>query len=115
MLKAGGNNLVLRRILVSMDRCHGYEQVIGIAWRKHDVWGGWRGPGTMSTRKTAKVSNHNHQLTIKTNLSISNYLDQLREQVRLKHLGVKESKQQQQSGLSYIYDYIKPNTKDSKE
>ena len=58
----------------------------------------------------------NYQLIIKTNLSMSNYLDQLREQVRLKQLGIKEPKKQQQSGLyglPSLYDYIKPNTKDS--
>ena len=46
------------------------------------------------------------------------YLDQLREQVTLKHMGVKEQKKQQPStlfGLPSIYDYITPNTKDSKE
>jgi len=46
------------------------------------------------------------------------YLDQLHEQVRLKQLGVKEQKKQQQSGLyglPSLYDYIKPNTKDAKK
>ena len=49
---------------------------------------------------------------------MSNYLDQLREQVRLKQLGVKEQEKQQQSGLyglPSLYDYIKPNTKDAKK
>ena len=52
------------------------------------------------------------------NLSMSNYLDQLREQVRLKQLGVKEQKKPQQSGLyglPSVYDYINTDTKDSKE
>jgi len=60
----------------------------------------------------------NYQLIIKTNLSMSNYLDQLREQVRLKQLGIKEPKKQQQSGLyglPSVYDYIKPNTKDKRK
>ena len=60
----------------------------------------------------------NYQLIIKTNLSMSNYLDQLREQVRLKQLGIKEPKKQQQSGLyglPSLHDYIKPNTKDAKK
>ena len=115
-IRVGGLSLVLIKIPEFMDRCHGYEQVIGIAWRKHDEWVGWRGPGMTNTKKNVKVFTHNHQLTIKTNLSMSNYLDQLREQVRLKQLGVKEPKKQQQSGLvglPSLYDYIKPNTKDS--
>ena len=60
----------------------------------------------------------NHQITTRTNQSMSNYLDQLREQVTLKHMGVKDQKKQQPSalfGLPSIYDYITPNTKDSKE
>ena len=44
----------------------------------------------------------------------NNYLDQLREQVRLKQLGIKEQKKQP-SGLPSIYDHIKTNTKDSKK
>ena len=59
--------------------------------------------------------NHNHQITIKTNLSMSNYLDQLLEQVMLKQQGVKEAKKQKQSGLyglPSIYDHIDINTKD---
>lgn len=55
---------------------------------------------------------------IKTNLSMSNYLDQLREQVRLKQLGLKEQKQQQPPGLpglSSVYDYININIKGSKK
>ena len=99
-----------------MDRCLGYEQVIGIVWRKLDVEAGWPGSGMTNMSKTERVFNHNYELTIKTNLSMSNYLDQLREQVRLKQLGVKEPKKQQQSGLyglPSLYDYIKPNTKDS--
>ena len=54
-----------------------------------------------------------------TDHKVSNaYLDQLREQVTLKHMGVKEQKKQQPSallGLPSIYDYITPNTKDLKE
>ena len=110
--------MVLRRILEFMDRCLGYEQVIGIAWRKLGVEAGWLGSGMTNTKKSAKVFNHNHQLTISTNISMSNYLDQLREQVRLKQLGVKEPKKQQSSGpygLPSLYDYIKPNTKDAKK
>ena len=51
-----------------------------------------------------------------TDNKVSNsYLDQLREQVRLKRLGVKEPKKQQQSGLvglPSLYDYIDTNTMD---
>ena len=49
---------------------------------------------------------------------MSNYLDQLREQARLKQLGVKEPKKQQQSGLyglPSLYDYINRNTEDTKK
>ena len=60
-IKVGGLSLVLRRTLVSMDLCHGYAQVIGIAWKKPDAWGGLPGFGTTSTRRTVKVFNHNHQ------------------------------------------------------
>ena len=44
------------------------------------------------------------------------YLDQLREQVRLKQLGLKEqNKPQQQRGLPSLLDLIDKNTKDSKK
>ena len=43
------------------------------------------------------------------------YLDQLREQARLKQLGVKEQKKQQQSGLLSLLDLIDTNTKDAKK
>ena len=43
------------------------------------------------------------------------YLDQLREQVRLKQLGLKEQKNQQQRGLPSLLDLIDKNTKDSKK
>ncbi len=49
---------------------------------------------------------------------MSNYLDQLREQARLKQLGVKELNQKQQSGfygLPSVYDYINRNTEDTKK
>lgn len=110
--------MVLIRILEFMVPCLGYELVLGIGWKKLDVWDIWPGSGTMNMRKTEKVFNHNHQITTRTNQSMSNYLDQLREQVTLKHMGVKEQKKQQPSalfGLPSIYDYITPNTKDSKE
>lgn len=68
-----------------------------------------------NTKETAKVFNHNHQLTNKTNLSMSNYLDQLRDQVRLKQLGVKEQKKQQSSGLLSLLDLIDTNPKDAKK
>ena len=42
------------------------------------------------------------------------YLDQLREQLRLKLLGVKEQKKQP-SGLPSLLDIIDTNTKDSKQ
>ena len=42
------------------------------------------------------------------------YLDQLREQVRLKRLGVKEQTKRP-SGLPSIYDHIDTNPKDSKK
>ena len=45
---------------------------------------------------------------------MSNYLDQLREKVRLKQMGVKEPKKQP-SGLPSIYDHINTNTEDSKK
>lgn len=66
-------------------------------------------------KKNTQAFNYNHQLTIKTNLSMSNYLDQLREQVRLKQLGVKESKKQQQSGLPSLLELLDTNAKDSKK
>tara|TARA_B100002052_G_C15330882_1_gene354042 strand:- start:93 stop:251 length:159 start_codon:yes stop_codon:yes gene_type:complete len=43
------------------------------------------------------------------------YLDQLRQQVRLKQLGVKELKKQQQSGLLSLLDLINTNPKDAKK
>ena len=44
------------------------------------------------------------------------YVDQLREQVRLKQLGLKEqNKPQQQRGLPSLLDLIDKNTKDSKK
>ena len=49
---------------------------------------------------------------------MSIYLDQLREQVRLKQMGVKEQKKRQPSdlyGLPSIYDHINTNAKDAKE
>ena len=110
--------MVLIRILEFMVPCLGYELVLGIGWKKLDVWDIWPGSGTMNMRKTEKVFNHNHQITIRTNLSMSNYLDQLREQARLKQLGVKEPKKQQQSGLyglPSLYDYINRNTEDTKK
>ena len=45
---------------------------------------------------------------------MSNYLDQLREKVRLKQMGVKEPKKQP-SGLPSLIDLLDTNTKDSKE
>ena len=114
LIKVGGKSLVLIRTHMFMVPCHGYEQVLDTGWRKRDVWDGWRGFGMTSTKKSGKVFNHNHQQIIKTNLSMSNYLDQLREQVRLKQLGVKEP-QKQSSGLPSIYDYIDTSTKDSKK
>jgi hypothetical protein len=48
----------------------------------------------------------------------NNYLDQLREQVRLMQLGIKEQKKRQPTdlyGLPSIYDHINTNTKDSKK
>ena len=48
----------------------------------------------------------------------TNYPDQLRQQVRLKHLGVKELNQKQQSGIyavPSVYDYIIWNTEDTKK
>ena len=96
-----------------MVPCLGYELVLGIGWKKLDVEAGWPGFGTMNMRKTEKVFNHNHQITTRTNQSMSNYLDQLREQVRLKQLGVKEPKKQQQSGLLSLLDLIDTNPKDA--
>ena len=43
------------------------------------------------------------------------YLEQLREEVRLKQLGLKEQKNQQQRGQPSIYDHINTNAKDSKK
>ena len=113
-IRFGGLSLVLRRILVSMDRCHGYELVLGIGWKRLDVWVGWPGSGMTSMSKIEKESSLNHQQIIKTNLSMSNYLDQLREQVRLKRLGVKEQIKRP-SGLPSLLDLIDTNTKDSKK
>jgi hypothetical protein len=48
----------------------------------------------------------------------TNHLNKLREQVRLKHLGVKELNQKQQSGfygLPSVYDYINTNTEETKK
>ena len=45
---------------------------------------------------------------------MSNYLDQLREQVMLKRLGVKEQIKRP-SGLPSLLDLIDTNTKDSKK
>ena len=42
------------------------------------------------------------------------YLEQLCEEVRLKHLGLK-GQNKQPSGLPSIYDHINTNTKDSKK
>ena len=53
-IRFGGLSLVLRRTLVSMDLCHGYEQVIGIEWKKPDAWDGWHGSGRMSMKRSAK-------------------------------------------------------------
>ena len=55
------------------------------------------------------------QATKTNNLKMQTYLDQLREQVRLKQLGLKEQKNQQQRGLPSIYDHLKTNQKDSKK
>ena len=98
-----------------MDRCHDYELVLGIGWRKHDVWVGWPGFGTMSMSKIEKVFNHNYKQPKNNNLKMQTYLDQLREQVRLKQLGLKEQKNQQQRGLPSLLDLIDKNTKDSKK
>ena len=43
------------------------------------------------------------------------YLDQLREQVTLKHMGVEAQKKQQSSGLRSLLDLIDTNTKDAKK
>ena len=98
-----------------MDRCHGYELVLGIGWKRPGVWVGWPGFGTMSMSKIEKVFNHNYKQPKNNNLKMQTYLDQLREQVRLKQLGLKEQKNQQQRGLPSIYDHINTNTKDSKK
>lgn len=100
--------MILIRIHIFTDRCHGYELVLGIGWRKHDVWVGWPGFGTMSIRKTEKVFNHNYKQPKNNNLKMQTYLDQLPEQVRLKQLGLKEQKKQP-SGLPSIYDHIDTN------
>ena len=113
--KVGGLSLVLIRTHMSTIQCNGYEPVLGIGWRRLVVWDGWLGPVMTNISKTEMVFNHNHQITIKTNLSMSNYLDQLREQVRLKILIFKEQKKLQQPGLSSIYDHINTQTQDSKK
>jgi len=43
------------------------------------------------------------------------YLDQLREQVRLKQMGVEAQKKQQSSGLLSLLDLIDTNPKDVKK
>jgi len=49
-------------------------------------------------------------------LHIANpYVSQLREQARLKQLGVKEQKKQQQSGLLSLLDLIETNPTDAKK
>ena len=98
-----------------MDRCHGYELVLGIGWKRLGVWVGWSGFGTMSMSKIEKVFNHNYKQPKNNNLKMQTYLDQLREQVRLKQLGLKEQKNQQQRGLPSLLDLIDKNTKDSKK
>ena len=51
-----------------------------------------------------------------TDNKISNsYLDQLREQVRLKQMGVEAQKKQQSSGLLSLLDLIDINQKDTKK
>ena len=112
LIKVGGKSLVLIRTHMFMVPCHGYEQVLDTGWRKRDVWDGWRGFGMTSTKKSGKVFNHNQPKNNK--FQMQTYLDQLREQVRLKRLGVKEQKKQP-SGLPSIYDYIDTSTKDSKK
>ena len=97
-----------------MDRCHDYELVLGNGWKRPGVWVGWPGFGTMSMSKIEKVFNHNYKQPKNNNLKMQIYLDQLREQVRLKQLGLKEQKKQP-SGLPLIYDYIDTNPKDSKK
>ena len=61
-IRVGGLSLVLIKILGLTVRCHVYELVLGIGWKKLDVEAGWLGSGTMNMRKTEKVFNHNHQL-----------------------------------------------------
>ena len=68
-----------------------------------------------SIKQNAKAFNHKHQITTRMNLSMSNYLDQVREQVRHKQLGVKEPKKQKQSGLLSLLDLIDTNPKDAKK
>ena len=68
----------------------------------------------MSMRRTVKVFNHNHKQPKINKFKMQTYLDQLREQVRLKNLGVKEQKKQP-SGLPSLLDLIDTNTKDSKK
>ena len=93
-IKDGGLSLVLIRTHTFMDRCNGYELVLDTGLRKPHVWDIWHGSGITNTKEAAKVFNHNHQRIIKRNLSMSNYLDKWREQVRLKQLGVKEPNKQ---------------------
>ena len=51
-----------------------------------------------------------------TDKKISNsYLDQLREQVRLKQMGVEAQKKQQSSGLLSLLDLIDTNPTDAKK
>ena len=42
---------------------------------------------------------------------MTNYLDQLREQIRLKQMGAPAPRKQPQSGLPRLLDYINPESK----
>lgn len=67
-----------------------------------------------SMRKNGKVFNHNHKQPKNNKFKMQTYLNQLREQVRLKRMGVKEQTKRP-SGLPSLLDVIDTNTKDTKK
>ena len=60
-MKVGGKSLVSIKIHMFMDPCPAYVLVKGIELKKLDVWDGWRGLGTINTKKNAKEFNLNNQ------------------------------------------------------
>ena len=67
-----------------------------------------------NTKKNEKEFNLNHQQQIRRNLLLLNYLDQIREQERIKQIGVKKQKQQQPD-LLLLHDLLDINYNDKKQ